>query len=129
VAVVGGYVLVADLNGGVRVVDLSVPTSPQEVGSYGGATLAEGVAVVGQLAYVANGWAGVIVLDVSNPAAPTLVGSSNPAGVARALALSNGTVAVADDNAGIALFDGCREVLFEDGLEALGTMAWSAVQP
>jgi hypothetical protein len=38
-------------------------------------------------------------------------------------------VVLADYNAGLAVFDDCREVVFEDGFEALGAAAWSAVQP
>ena len=48
VAVAGGYAYLADLNAGVRVIDVSDPSSPEEVGFYATYGHAYAVAVSGQ---------------------------------------------------------------------------------
>ena len=62
VAVSGAYAYVADGSGGLRVVDVSDPASPREVGSYGTPLYAYGVAVSGAYAYVADGSGGLVIL-------------------------------------------------------------------
>ncbi len=61
------------MDGGLRVVDVSNPAQPREVGFYDTPGWAEGVAVSGAYAYVADG-DGLRVVDVSNPAQPREVG-------------------------------------------------------
>jgi hypothetical protein len=76
VDVVGSYVYGA-AGGDLRIVDVSNPTAPSEVGFYdmpGDAwSVAEGVAVAGDYAYIAAG-GDLRIVDVSNPAVPTEVG-------------------------------------------------------
>lgn len=70
------YVTDADFGGtGFTVVDVSDPTAPAIVGSYGEGNQAFGVDVVGTTAYVAFGFSGIVVLDVSDPADPQNIGS------------------------------------------------------
>ena len=76
-AVDNGHAYIAARHGGLQVVDLSDPASPQVVGSY---TDAQGydvadVAVSGRYAYVAASGGGLHVVDISNPASPRLVSS------------------------------------------------------
>ena len=128
VAVSDDYAYVADYYGGVRVIDVTGPTSPWEVGS----TIPP--APLATSRWMTTGVpggreAGVLVLDISTPDAPVLVGSHDTPRAARGLALADGTVVLADYYAGVAVFDDCRDVLFEDGFEALGTSAWSAAMP
>jgi hypothetical protein len=51
----------------LRVVDLSVPGSPIEIGFEDSPDFAFGVAVSGSYAYVADVYAGLRVIDVSVP--------------------------------------------------------------
>ena len=74
VSVVGGLAYVADGSSGLRVIDVSNPAAPVEVGSIDTPDFAYGVSVVGGLAYVADG-SSVRVIDVSNPAVPVELGS------------------------------------------------------
>jgi hypothetical protein len=71
----GNHVFVADGAGGLRIVDVSNPNMPTEVGfvSTGGSTY--DVDVSGGHAFVADGAAGMRVIDVSNPGAPVEVGA------------------------------------------------------
>lgn len=68
------YAYVADGPGGLQVVDISTPTSPQVVGSAGTPHDATDVYAAGGFAFVAAGDS-VHVIDVSIPAAPQIVGS------------------------------------------------------
>ncbi|MFQ5518265.1 MAG: LVIVD repeat-containing protein, partial [Acidimicrobiia bacterium] len=74
VAVAGGYAYLADYDAGLRIIDVSQPAAPAEVGSFDSPGYAEGVAVAGGYAYLADGYAGLRIIDVSQPAAPAEVG-------------------------------------------------------
>ena len=60
---------VADHFAGLRIIDVSTPSSPVEVGFSSGTGEANDVDVVGIYAFVAA--AGLQVIDVSNPFSPT----------------------------------------------------------
>jgi hypothetical protein len=74
----GNFVYVAALENGLRIVDVSNPTSPTEVGFFATPGPARNVAVNGNYAYVSVGVAGLRILDVSDPANPSVVGAFNP---------------------------------------------------
>jgi hypothetical protein len=67
IAVSGTFAYVADHSGGLRIVDVSDPANPREIGVWPGTAFC--VAVAGQYAYVGEG-PGMHVIDVSNPASP-----------------------------------------------------------
>ena len=74
VEVVGNLVYVADSSSGLRVIDVSDPASPIELGAIDTQN-AHSVDVAGTLAYVADTWPGLRVIDISNPASPTELGA------------------------------------------------------
>jgi hypothetical protein len=84
VAVDGSYAYVAAFAAGLRVVDVSNPIAPFEVGSFDLPGEAESVAVVGRYAFVTirNDGPDLWVIDVSDPTAPFRVGSYGVPGVA-----------------------------------------------
>jgi len=67
---------VSGVNNGLRIIDVSDPAAPTQVGSYsaGGGCWTWGVAVVGNYAYIANFGCGLRIVDVSDPTAPAEVG-------------------------------------------------------
>jgi len=69
----GGYTYIADEKGGLCIMDVSNPASPEVVG-YCDTDRATGVYVVDPLAFVADGDAGLRLIDISNPAYPVEVG-------------------------------------------------------
>jgi hypothetical protein len=73
VAVSGGYAYVSDLNGwsGLRVIDVTDPLNPWEVGSlqFDSDGLRQ-IAVSGNHAYIVKGYKELKVIDVSDPEAP-----------------------------------------------------------
>jgi len=73
VAVVGSYAYIAD-DTALRVINVSDPTNPVEVGHYDGLTNALDVAVSGSYAYVVDGTNGLWVFNISTPASPVQVG-------------------------------------------------------
>ncbi|MBN1920197.1 MAG: hypothetical protein JW892_03050, partial [Anaerolineae bacterium] len=107
VAVSGGYTYVADgYGGGLRVVDVSNPAAPVEVGYYDTPGSALGVAVSGGYAYVVDGYGGGLrVVDVRNPAASVEVGYYDTPGSALGVAVSGGYAYVADSSSGLRVVD------------------------
>jgi hypothetical protein len=79
VDVVGTLVYVADGSAGLRIVDISNPGAPFEVGFLDTAGFAYGVDVVGDLAYVADGTL-LRIVNVSDPSSPSQVGSFDSPG-------------------------------------------------
>ncbi|MBI2939849.1 MAG: hypothetical protein HYY04_05365 [Chloroflexi bacterium] len=114
-AVAGRYVYLADsatrnkdgqnVPGSLRVVDVSDPAHPTEVGSYGSSGDARGVDVVGSYAYLADGRGGLRILDVTNPASPTPVSQTATQGDAWGVAVVGSYAYVADNWWGIRIVD------------------------
>ena len=71
VYVSGTYAYVADYGAGLRIIDVSDPTSPSEVGVYDTEGLAHGVYVSGIYAYLADGDDGLYILQFDPLEEPT----------------------------------------------------------
>jgi hypothetical protein len=69
-----GIAYVATGRGGLRIFDVSNPTSLLELGSFAPPLGVRAVDVVGNLAYIAGAGAGVLVVDVSDLHAPKQIG-------------------------------------------------------
>ncbi len=72
-SVVGGLAYVAEGAGGLRVIDVSDPAVPGEVGWFDTSGYAQGVSVVGGLAYVADDSSGLCVIDAAPEPRPFLL--------------------------------------------------------
>jgi hypothetical protein len=138
-ALSGTHAYVADGDGGLRVMDVSNPTSPSEVGHYDTLGYARGVALAGNYAYIADGGGGLRVVDVSNPASPSEVGHYDTPGYAHSLAVSNTYAYIAAGYSGLRIMDVSNptspsEVGFYDtpgrayGVTLSGTMAYIAAE-
>jgi hypothetical protein len=99
-AVAGSYAYVADRDAGLRVVDVSDPDAPVEIGFYDTPGSASGVALIGSYAYVADGDSGLRVINVSNPAAPVEADSYDTPGFAAGVAVAGSYVYVGDRDGG-----------------------------
>jgi hypothetical protein len=91
VAIRGSYAYVADGGSGLRIVDISDPSSLRIVGT-GTASFATAVAVSGNYAYVEDFGTGLRVFNVSTPVSPTLTGTCTDVKNAVCLAASGTTV-------------------------------------
>lgn len=100
----GSYAYVADGSAGLRVISVSDPAHPVEVGYCGAPAYSYGVAVSGSNAYFADGAAGLRVISVSNPAYPGEVGYYDTLGIAHSGTVSGDYVYVADGSAGLQIY-------------------------
>ena len=87
---------VADGIGGLHVLDVSDPRTPESVASHATSGLAIDVAVSGDFAYVAVGSAGVDIFDVSDPGDPQLVANHQVDGFTNRLTVSGGLLYLAN---------------------------------
>jgi len=74
IAVSGNCAYVAIRNYGLKVVNITDPGNPVEIGDCATSGAAYAVAVEGDYAYVADGANGLRVVDISDPSSPTVVG-------------------------------------------------------
>jgi hypothetical protein len=89
VSAAGNYAYMAE-GVGLRILNISRPSSPVPVGHVMLPDRIEGIFLSGSKAYVANGTSGLRIVDVINPAAPTIVGTfSDPHWVACVYASGN----------------------------------------
>jgi hypothetical protein len=101
VAVSGNYAYVADYDCGLRIINVSNPAAPVEIGFCDTPGLAYGVAVSGSYAYVADRDEGLRIINVRNPAAPVETGFCDTPGLAYNVAVEDDYVYVADYGAGL----------------------------
>ncbi len=115
IAVQGQYVYVVEeglydsYEDGLRIIDVSNPANPNEVGYYNtasnGGSVVFGVAVSGNYAYMAGGSDGLRIIDVSNPSSPKEVGFYDTGGFTRGVAVSGNYAYVADNEDGLRIID------------------------
>ena len=96
VDVVDGYAYVADGRSGLRIIDVSTPSDPVELGVTETPFDARDVAVSGSHAYVADIWAGLRIIDISIPAWPIETAVLETPASAYRVAVSGGYAFVAD---------------------------------
>jgi len=110
VAVAGTYAYVADFDRALRIIDVSDPEHPSEVGSCDTPDWPWGVAVAGNYAYVANGESGLRIIEVSDPQHPSEVGSCDTPDWAWGVAVA-GNYAYVVGNSGSPDYDGWLRVI------------------
>jgi hypothetical protein len=103
---IAGSRLYLAVSNGLRIIDITNPLSPTQMGSLNTADAAWDVAVSNNLAYIAAGNSGLQIANVTNPASPTIVGSlAIPGGTAKGVALAGNFAVVAASAAGVVLAD------------------------
>lgn len=85
----------------MRLINVSDPTNPREIGSWSTSNFAYGVAVIGSYAYVADGLGGLRIINVANPASPIEVGSYDTPGRAESVTVVGRYAYVADGYNGL----------------------------
>jgi subtilase family serine protease len=107
VAVAGSYAYVADQWAGLRILDVSTPDTPREVGFLWMESNADQISVSGGLAYVASS-TGLSVIDISEPASPKLIGAltnSDGSVMPQELLVRGGFAYVAAQQNGLLVYD------------------------
>ena len=107
VAVDGSYAYVADHYHGLRIIDISDPSNPGEIGAIDpqDTDRAWDVVVNGSYAYVAYGLSGLWIFNISNPTNPTLAGFFDTGGFATGVAVSGLYAFVADGLSGLRIIN------------------------
>ncbi len=105
VYVSGSYAYVADAGAGLRVIDVSDPSSPTESGFCDTPRSALAVDVSGIYAYVADADSGLRVIDISDPSGPTEVGFCAARRFARDVDVLGSFAYVTDDVPGLVVVD------------------------
>ncbi|MEN8208292.1 MAG: T9SS type A sorting domain-containing protein, partial [Candidatus Fermentibacteria bacterium] len=105
VSVSGNYAYIADASSGVRVVDISNPASPAEVGFCVTPDYANDVTVSGDYVYVADWSAGLRIIDISTPSSPFEAGFYDTDGSSRGIAVSGDYAFMADYDSGIRVYN------------------------
>ena len=106
----GRYAYVADSDSGLRVIDVSNPANPREVGSFDTPGTAEGVAILNGCAFVADGGFGLRVIDISEPAHPYETGYYDTPGYARGVAVGDSGLVFVADSSSLGVYD-CSEAM------------------
>ncbi|MBU1638304.1 SUMF1/EgtB/PvdO family nonheme iron enzyme [bacterium] len=101
----GSYAYCVTRYTGLRVVDISDPLNPFEVGSCETSGSAFGLALSGNYAYVADGGDGLRVIDITDPFNPFEVGFYDTPGNALGVAVSGNIAYVANETVGLILID------------------------
>jgi hypothetical protein len=103
VTIAGNYAYVAD-QGETRIIDISDPTNPFNVGSFPSTYYAEGVDVVGHYMYIADGTT-IRIVDISDPANPTEAAYYDQLGYAYYIDIVADYAYVANDRRGLRVLD------------------------
>ena len=90
---------------GLRVIDISNPALPREVGSLFTPGQARSIVVRGDIAFIADGTEGLRVIDISSPTSPREIGSQNTPGSAVDLFIEGNHAYVADGEDGLRIID------------------------
>ncbi len=104
-AVSGHYVYLGDGTNGFRIVDVSDPQNPIEVGYCNTPGEATRIAVSGNYAYVADWGSGLQVIDISSAASPHVAGSYLTQGYAYDIAVSGNNAYVSSQDYGLFVID------------------------
>jgi hypothetical protein len=105
IAISGTRAYVAAGGAGLRVVDVSDPANPTEIGAWDSPGYAEGVAVSGKTVYLADGPYGLRAVDVSEPTNPIPLGAAFDMNYAFEVAVSGDYAYVAAAGAGLLIAD------------------------
>jgi hypothetical protein len=87
----------------LRIIDVSEPAHPVQVGLYNAAEYATEVAVAGKHVYVADRFSGLHIIDVTDPAHPAQVGFYNTPGEAQSVSAVGVHAYVGDRDGGLVI--------------------------
>ncbi len=105
-AVSGSLAYVGTMTSGLQILDLSNPTSPVQLGTFGFKQPVNEIQVVGSVAYLAASGNGLQILDVSDPAKPTKLGEFTTSnGFTQGIHIVGTTAYIADLASGLHILD------------------------
>jgi hypothetical protein len=105
VSIVGNNAYVANGPNGFRVIDVSDPFAPVEIGFYDSPGYAGDLAIAGNYACVADGFIGLHIVNIADPAQPVEAGLYDTPGAACGVAVAGNLAYVADWESGLRVVD------------------------
>jgi len=114
----GSYLYVIDQEDTLRVISISSPTNPTQVGKIGlTCDQPKGLYVTGSTAYVACRGTGIEIVDISTPSSPSVIGSFDTPGQAYDIVVDDTLAYVADGTMGLRVWNvanpsNCTEIGF-----------------
>lgn len=105
VVISDNYAYAASVYNGLRIIDISVPTNPNVVGSIITGSEALGITIKNNYAYLSNLENGLRVIDISNPSNPQEVGYFNTEGYTYDSFIQDKYAYVADGINGLLILD------------------------
>lgn len=101
----GNTAYVADNIGGLVIIDVSNPSSPQLLGSYVTSGEVSSVVVTSTVAFIADSVDGLMAIDVKNPSSPQFLNSHKTYGTINNIFVSQNNAYVADGSGGLKIFE------------------------
>lgn len=101
IEIAGNYAYLALGNHGIRILDVSNPDQPTQVGEFDTPGHSSGLSLKGNVLFVADGNNGLLVFDVSNPAAIEYLWRFSDPRDARDVAFRNNYAYIADGRSGL----------------------------
>jgi hypothetical protein len=105
VTISGNIAYVACDYGGIKLLDISNPSSPVYLGGCSTPSFARNIFVRGNYAYIADGDAGLQIAEISNSAAPAIIGSYEIAGTAVSVTVAGEYAYLADGYSGLLILN------------------------
>jgi hypothetical protein len=99
------FAFVADGSGGLRVLDVSDPRAPSEIGFNETPIFVQDINIVGTYAYLAGREEGLLIYDISDPTQPTQVGRYDTPGAAYGVSVIGKYAYLADFVRGLRVID------------------------
>jgi hypothetical protein len=103
ISLAGSYAIASDGVSGVKMIDVSYPSSPRIVGAVGLGGRTDGVAISGDFAYSANNV--LRIVDISNPVSPLPVGMIDTGDDTHGVSVAEPYVYVTDSHTGFQIID------------------------
>jgi hypothetical protein len=102
----GSYLYIGDQEDTLRIISISNPTNPTQVGKVGfTCDQPKGIYVAGGTAYVACRGTGIEIVDVSTPSSPTVIGSFDTPGQAYDIFVDDTLAYIADGTMGLRVWN------------------------
>ncbi|MDP8209127.1 MAG: T9SS type A sorting domain-containing protein [Candidatus Electryonea clarkiae] len=105
IVVSGDNAFISTLSTGLRILDISDPQNPYEVGYCAEGVNMRGLCVEGDYVYAAGGFEGLFIIDVGDPENPEIIGIYDSPGSAVNVFISGDYAYLADDGPGVRIID------------------------
>lgn len=116
------YIYLTTKRDGLRIIDVSDRSTPQEVGYYDTRGIAGGLHYQDNRVFVSDGRQGVLILDVSDPASPQKQSSYNTPGFANDVYVEGKRIYVADGRSGLRVLEYTRPETGAGKIEEIGSL-------